>query len=105
MVTAIRKSNDTGRSFGTKVAGIMSLMISPETCLHFLDEMHDACPNCGGSLHEVEKARRAEQRRRARWALAGLTLLGAGYTPHEGPEPPSVPKAAAVAKAPVREGV
>jgi murein DD-endopeptidase MepM/ murein hydrolase activator NlpD len=66
--------------------------------------MHDACPNCGGSLYEVERARRADQRRRARWALAGLTLLGAGYTPHEGPEPPQKPKVVAVAKAPEQAG-
>jgi len=69
--------------------------------------MHDACPNCGGSLYELEQARRGEQLRRARWLAAGLTLLGAGYTPHEGPKPPSVPKAAAlaVAKAPTQPGV
>src|SRR5262245_43860918 len=99
MVTAIRKSDDTGPTSGVKVTGITSHLDLPETCLHFSGEMQDACPHCGASLYEVERARRAEQFRRARWALAGLTLLGAGYTPHEGPQPIAKPKVVAVAKA------
>jgi murein DD-endopeptidase MepM/ murein hydrolase activator NlpD len=69
--------------------------------------MHDACPNCGASLHEVHKAQRAEQFRRARWMFAGLTLLGAGYAPHEGPQlPPSaVPKAVMVAPVQAKDSV